>query len=181
MGAGETVAKVGPPIREASNRDRLWAGIAEGTLDMIVSDHSPCTPAMKEPDTGDFGAAWGGISSLQLGRPVVWSEARRRGHSLADVVRWMAERPAALAGLPHKGRLAVACDADFAIFAPEQEFVVDPARLHHRHPVTPYAGKALCGVVRETFLRGRRIELFGHPRGVLVAKDGVRAIEQNMH
>jgi allantoinase len=178
IGDGETAAKVGPPIRETSNREQLWAGIADGTLDMIVSDHSPCTPDMKALDTGDFGAAWGGISSLQLALPVVWSEARRRGYRLPDVVRWMAERPAALAGLPHKGRLAVGGDADFAVFAPDEEFIVDPARLHHRHPVTPYAGKSLSGVVRETLLRGRRIEPFGRPRGELIARNGVRVIEQ---
>jgi allantoinase len=177
IGDGETAAKVGPPIREASNREKLWAGIAEGTLSMIVSDHSPCTPDMKGPDSGDFGAAWGGISSLQLGLPVVWSEARRRGHSLADVISWMAERPAALAGLSHKGKLAVGGDADFAVFSPDEEFTVDPARLHHRHPVTPYAGKTLTGVVRETFLRGRRIEPSGRPRGALIARDGVAAGE----
>jgi len=178
IGDGETAAKVGPPIREAANRERLWAGIAEGTLDMVVSDHSPCTPDMKALDTGDFGVAWGGISSLQLGLPVMWSVARQRGYSLGDIVRWMAERPAALAGLTHKGRLAVGGDADFAVFAPDEEFTVDPARLHHRHPVTPYAGKTLSGVVRETFLRGRRIEPFGRPRGALIARDGVRVAEQ---
>ncbi|MEO5757826.1 MAG: allantoinase AllB [Mesorhizobium sp.] len=177
IGNGETIAKVGPPIREARNREKLWAGMGEGVLTMVVSDHSPCTPEMKELVSGDFGAAWGGISSLQLGLPVVWSEARRRGHSLVDVVGWMAERPALLAGLPHKGRLAVGSDADFAVFAPDQHFAVDPVRLHHRHPVTPYAGKQLTGVVRETFLRGRRIELFGRPRGALIARDGVAAAE----
>ena len=177
IGDGETAAKVGPPIREARNQERLWGGIADGTLDMIVSDHSPCTPDMKALDTGDFGAAWGGISSLQLGLPVMWSAARKRGYSLADIISWMAERPAALAGLTHKGRLAVGGDADFAVFAPDEEFTVDPARLHHRHPVTPYAGKTLTGVVRETFLRGSRIEPFGRPRGVLIARDGVPASE----
>ena len=178
IGDGETAAKVGPPVREAKNRERLWDGIADGTLDMIVSDHSPCTPDMKALDTGDFGVAWGGISSLQLGLPVVWSEARWRGYSLTDVVCWMAERPAELAGLPHKGRLAVGSDADFAIFAPDEEFIVDPARLLHRHPVTPYAGKSLSGVVRETFLRGRRIDPFGRPRGALIARGGVRVASQ---
>jgi allantoinase len=178
IGDGETAAKVGPPIREAKNRERLWAGIADGILDMIVSDHSPCTPEMKALVTGDFGTAWGGISSLQLGLPVMWSEARKRGYPLTDVVRWMAEHPAALAGLPHKGRLVVGGDADFAVFAPDEEFIVDPARLDHRHPVTPYAGKTLRGVVRETFLRGRRIEPLGRPHGALIARDGVRAIQQ---
>ncbi|WP_296737958.1 allantoinase AllB [Mesorhizobium sp.] len=170
IGNGETVAKVGPPVREAANREKLWAGVGEGIVSLVVSDHSPCTPAMKEPVSGDFGAAWGGISSLQLGLPLTWSEARKRGHSLADVVRWMAERPAALAGLAHKGRIATGCDADFAVFSPDAEFVVDAANLHHRHPVTPYAGRTLSGMVRETYLRGKRIDLFGRPSGELIAR-----------
>ncbi|MBZ9725837.1 allantoinase AllB [Mesorhizobium sp. CO1-1-11] len=170
IGDGETAAKVGPPVREAVNRERLWGGIGQDTISMIVSDHSPCTPQMKELVSGDFGAAWGGISSLQLGLPVTWSEARRRGHSLADVVRRMAERPAALAGLAHKGSIATGCDADFTLFSPDAEFVVDAASLYHRHPITPYAGRTLSGVVQETFLRGQRIDLFGRPIGELIAR-----------
>ncbi|UCI23027.1 allantoinase AllB (plasmid) [Mesorhizobium sp. B2-1-8] len=180
IGDGETAAKVGPPVREAANREKLWAGVAEGTLSMIVSDHSPCTPAMKEPVSGDFGTAWGGISSLQLGLSLVWSEAHQRGLSLVEVVRWMAERPAALAGLSHKGRIAPGCDADFAVFSPDAEFVVDAASLHHRHPITPYAGRPLRGVVQETFLRGHRIDLFGRPRGALIAKDASAAQPQEL-
>ena len=130
---------------------------------------------MKEPETGDFGAAWGGISSLQLGLPLIWTEARRRGYGLADVARWMAERPAQLAGLAHKGRLAVGCDADFAVLAPDHTFMVDPTRLHHRHPITPYAGQTLSGVVLETYLRGRRIDLFGRPAGELITRAGIPA------
>ncbi|MFO1142974.1 MAG: allantoinase AllB [Amaricoccus sp.] len=167
---GATAAKVGPPVREAGNRERLWDGLRDGTLSMVVSDHSPCTPAMKEPETGDFGAAWGGISSLQLGLPLTWTAARARGFALADVVRWMAEAPAALAGVPQKGRIAVGCDADFAVFDPEASFTVDPARLHHRHPITPYAGQTLTGVVRETFLRGRSVDVAGRPAGALLAR-----------
>ena len=122
---------------------------------------------MKELDSGDFGAAWGGISSLQLGLPVIWTEARRRGLSLVNIAGWMAERPARLAGLSTKGQIRPGFDADFAIFAPDEEFVVDPAALHHRHPVTPYVGKALTGVVRQTLLRGRPIDT-DHPRGRLL-------------
>lgn len=173
IGDGETVAKVGPPVREAGNRDKLWAGIGEGTITIVVSDHSPCTPDMKELVSGDFGAAWGGISSLQLGLSITWSEARRRCHSLVDVVRWMAERPAELAGLPQKGRIATGCDADFAVFLPDAEFVVEAGSLYHRHPITPYAGKMLSGVVRETYLRGNRIDLSGQPRGQLIARAAV--------
>jgi allantoinase len=151
---GATQYKCCPPIREADNRELLWGGLADGTLDGIVSDHSPCTPDLKRLDIGDFGVAWGGIASLQVGLPAVWSEARRRGFTLCDVVRWMAERPAQIAGLQRKGRIAPGYDADFAVFAPDEAFVVDLERLHHRNPVTPYAGRPLAGVVRSTWLRG---------------------------
>jgi allantoinase len=165
---GATEFKCCPPVRAAANREALWAGLAEGTIDCVVSDHSPCPPTLKRPDTGDFGAAWGGIASVQLGLPVVWTEARRRGHGLADVVRWMAAGPARLAGLPGKGRLAPGCDADLVVFAPDEEMVVDPAALRHRHPVTPYAGRRLTGVVRGTWLRGRRVE--DRPAGRLLVR-----------
>jgi allantoinase len=155
---GATQFKCCPPIREAANREALWRALAAGDIDCVVSDHSPCTPELKRLDVGDFGLAWGGVSSLQLGLPAVWTGARARGHSLADVVRWMAEHPARLAGLARKGRLAVGADADLCVFAPDEEFVVDAARLHHRNPVTPYAGRRLDGVVRSTWLRGRPIE-----------------------
>src|SRR6516225_9977435 len=152
---GATEFKCCPPIRDAANRDGLWAGLAGGLIGAVVSDHSPCSPALKQPESGDFGAAWGGISSLQLGLPAVWTRARRRGHGLADVVRWMAAGPAALAGLPGKGALAPGHDADLVAFDDAASFAVEPARLRHRHPVTPYAGQTLTGVVRRTWLRGR--------------------------
>jgi allantoinase len=152
---GATEFKCCPPIRDAANREGLWAGLARGLIDVVVSDHSPCPPALKQRESGDFGAAWGGISSLQLGLPAVWAQARQRGHSLADVVRWMASGPAALAGLPGKGMLAPGYDADLVAFDDTASFTVDPARLWHRHPVTPYAGQTLTGVVRRTWLRGQ--------------------------
>ncbi|WP_069812463.1 allantoinase AllB [Streptomyces sp. TP-A0874] len=162
---GATEFKCCPPIREAANQDALWEGLADGTLECVVSDHSPCTPELKRPDTGDFATAWGGISSLQLGLPAVWTEARRRGRGLADVARWMSGGPAALAGLDHKGAIEVGRDADFTVLAPEQTFTVDPAELHHRNPITAYAGRTLHGVVRSTWLRGREIAAAGavHP------------------
>ncbi|MCA6090711.1 allantoinase AllB [Streptomyces sp. SCA3-4] len=151
---GATEFKCCPPIREAANQDALWAGLADGTIDCIVSDHSPCTADLKD---GDFGTAWGGISSLQLGLSAVWTAARRRGHTLHDVARWMSTAPAALAGLDRKGAIAPGHDADFAVLAPDETFTVDPAALHHRNPVTAYAGRTLHGVVRSTWLRGRKI------------------------
>jgi allantoinase len=156
---GDTLCKCSPPIREAANQGLLWSGLEHGILDQVVSDHSPGTVAMKHLDTGDFGSAWAGVSSLQLGLPVVWTEARRRGVPLGKVAGWMSTAPAELAGLRHKGRIEVGFDADFCIFGPDQSFTVDPTRLHHRHPVTPYAGRTLTGVVRDTLLRGQSVDL----------------------
>lgn len=154
---GATQFKCCPPIREAANRELLWQGLADGVIDTVVSDHSPCTPELKRFDSGDFGQAWGGISSLQLGLPAIWTQARQRGFGLADVVRWMAERPAAQAGMRRKGHLAVGYDADFCVFAPEEAFVVDVAKLKHRNPVSAYDRRPLAGVVRSTWLRGTEI------------------------
>jgi allantoinase len=163
---GDTRFKCCPPVREAANRDALWAGLAGGVIDMVVSDHSPSPPELKHLDTGDFGTAWGGIASLQVGLPVVWTEARRRGHHLADVVEWMAHAPAARVGLQRKGRIAAGADADLVVFAPDAPYTV--GELHHRHPVTPYAGRELTGVVRQTWLRGTPVD--GPPRGRLLRR-----------
>jgi allantoinase len=165
---GATQYKCCPPIREADNRELLWQGLADGVIDFVASDHSPCTPDLKRFDVGDFGVAWGGISSLQLGLPAVWTEARRRGHPLRSVVDWMATRPAEFAGLRRKGQVALGYDADFCVFAPDGAFVVDPAHLHHKNPVTPYAGRPLAGVVRRTWLRGEPVD--EEPHGRLIAR-----------
>ncbi|HUB41974.1 MAG TPA: allantoinase AllB [Streptosporangiaceae bacterium] len=156
---GDTTAKCCPPVREASNRELLWGGLRDETISMIVSDHSPCTAEMKAGDTGDFGPAWGGISSLQLGLPLTWTQARSRGFGLEQVAAWMSAAPARLAGLTGKGRLAPGYDADFCVLAPDESFVVDPGQLHHKHATTtPYAGRQLYGVVRATILRGQLVD-----------------------
>lgn len=172
---GATQFKCCPPIREAENREILWAGLGDKVIDIVVSDHSPCTAELKHLDTGDFGTAWGGIASLQVGLPAVWSGARVRGHTLADVVEWMATGPARLAGLSHKGSISLGNDADLCVFAPDAAFVVDARRLAHRNPVTPYDGRALSGVVRQTWLRGSRISddingATGAPAGTLLRR-----------
>ncbi|MFF2860702.1 allantoinase AllB [Streptomyces rubiginosohelvolus] len=169
---GATEFKCCPPIREAANQDTLWAGLADGTIDCIVSDHSPSTADLKTPD---FATAWGGISSLQLGLPATWTEARRRGHTLDDVARWMSAAPAELAGLSKKGAIEAGRDADFAILDADAAFTVDPARLEHRNRVTAYAGKTLQGVVTSTWLRGQRIAdqgVIGEPTGRLLRRNG---------
>ena len=168
--AGATQFKCCPPIREAGNRELLWRGLADGTIDCIVSDHSPCTAELKRFDIGDFGVAWGGIASLQLGLPAVWTEARRRGHTLLDVVRWMAENPARQVGFTTKGHIALGYAADVVVFAPDEAFVVDKTKLHHKNPVSAYDRLALAGVVRSTWLGGQQIDLDEPPRGRLLAR-----------
>ena len=174
---GATAFKCAPPIREAANRDALWQALADGTLDMVASDHSPCSPSLKALETGDFVAAWGGVAGLQLALPVTWSEARRRGHGLVDIARWMAAAPARLAGLSaRKGEIAGGRDADLVVFDPDTAFVVNAARLHQRHPLTPYAGRTLRGVVHGTWLRGRCVydgaALLGEPTGRWLRGEG---------
>ncbi|WP_432506956.1 allantoinase AllB [Kineococcus arenarius] len=163
---GATPFKCCPPIRDRAEQDALWAGLLDGTIDCVVSDHSPCTAELKRLDTGDFGAAWGGIASVQIGLPVVWTAARERGVALPTVVSWMSSATADLAGLGDRGRLAAGCVADFAVFAPDEVWTVRAADLHHRNPVTPYEGRALTGAVRSTWRRGERIG--DEPRGELL-------------
>jgi allantoinase len=167
---GATQFKCCPPIRERANRELLWDALSEGIIDCVVSDHSPCPPELKHLEQGDFGAAWGGISSLQIALPVTWTQARARGHSLADVARWMAVRPAEIAGLPRKGTIAPGYDADLVVLAPDESFVVEAAKLHHRHRLTPYAGQTLRGVVRRTWLRGTPVS-GDRPAGQLLARE----------
>jgi allantoinase len=175
---GATEFKCAPPIRESENREKLWAALRDGTIDLIASDHSPCPPAMKSREEGDFLRAWGGIASLQLSLSAVWTQARSRGYALTDVATWMCSRPARLAGLEkRKGAIATGCDADLVIWNPDATFRVDPARLHHRHELTPYAGNELAGVVEATFLRGRKIfdkgEFPGAPMGRVLYRTNI--------
>jgi allantoinase len=155
---GATEFKCAPPIRESEHRDRLWAALGDGTLDFIASDHSPCPPQMKRKDTGDFFAAWGGIASLELALAAVWTSARSRGYPVGRLAEWLCRGPARFAGLSQrKGSIATGHDADLVIWNPEASLRVDPEKLHQRHKQTPYAHRDLHGVVKATFLRGRRI------------------------
>jgi allantoinase len=151
---GATAFKCAPPIREVANRERLWAGLRDGRIDAVVSDHSPCTPDLK---AGSFLDAWGGIASVELGLRAVWTQARPRGHSLEDLARWMCAGPAAVAGLERKGAIAEGWDADLVVFEPDAASHFDPAELHHRNPVTPYAGMRLDGRVLATYVRGVQV------------------------
>jgi allantoinase len=163
---GATTFKCAPPIRGRDHRERLWQALAEGTIDLVATDHSPAPPALKHLDDGDFTRAWGGIASLQLSLAAVWTGARARGLGVDRLAEWMSAAPARLAGLGQvKGRIAVGYDADFVIWDPDAEAVVDAARLQHRHPITPYQGMRLRGQVRTTILRGEVV----FDRGAVVA------------
>lgn len=154
---GAVEFKCAPPLREAAEREALWAALVEGDIDLIASDHSPCPPAMKDTG-GDFFAAWGGIASLQLSLPAVWTGARARGIPVEHIVKWMCAEPARLAGLDYrKGVIAAGFDADFVIWDPDARFVVDPDALLHRHRLTPYAGREQFGRVLSTFVAGELV------------------------
>lgn len=155
---GDTRFKCAPPIRENENRERLWQALKDGVIDFIVSDHSPCPPDMKLPDSGDFMRAWGGIASLRFGLSIIWAEARKRGCSLVDVAGWMSRHPAELVGLHHrKGVLASGFNADIVVWNPDASFTVTREMILHRHKVTPYEGAQLFGKVEATYVRGRKV------------------------
>jgi allantoinase len=175
---GKTEFKCAPPIREHENREKLWAALQDGTIDFIATDHSPCPPAMKLPDEGDFLRAWGGIAALELSLPAVWTEASSRGYAVPRLAEWLCSGPARLVGLENrKGAIAVGHDADFAIWNPDAKFSVDPAKLQQRHKITPYAGRQLLGPIETTFLRGRKVfdkgEFFPTPLGQVLHRGSV--------
>jgi allantoinase len=166
---GDTACKCAPPIREVDHREALWVGLADGTIDLVASDHSPCPPDLKQSAGGNFVTAWGGIASLELSLAVVWTAARSRGFDVDAIARWMCERPARLASLDsRKGAIAVGRDADLMIWDPDQTFEVDGEKLHHRHALTPYQGRTLNGVVEQTYVRGRCV----YDRGAFVTPSG---------
>ena len=157
---GHTEYKCAPPIRERENREKLWQAIREGVIDFAVSDHSPCTPALKERGSGDFMKAWGGIAGLQFSLSVFYTGAKKRGFDLAQISHSLSAAPAKFVGLQNKGSIAPGKDADFAVFDTEARFRVEPGMIAHRHDVSPYVGMELTGLVKETWLRGRQV--YGH-------------------
>lgn len=155
---GGVAYKCAPPIRSRENRERLWEALREGLIDLVATDHSPSPPQRKKVETGDFRGAWGGIASLQIALPAVWTEARKRGFTPADLAQWLCAAPARLAGLEgRKGAIAPGQDADLVVWDPEARFTVEPEGLNHRHKLTPYAGRTLFGVVHRTLLSGEAI------------------------
>jgi allantoinase len=172
---GATQYKCAPPIRDPRNREGLWNGLDKGVIDFVVSDHSPSPPDIKCLDTGDFFKAWGGIASLQLGLPVLWTKMSRQNFSLEHLARWMCSGPAQLVGLEkRKGAIAQGCDADLVVWNPQKSFTVEREMIQHRHKLTPYLKQSLRGIVQATFLKGEMIydrgRFLGSPRGTLLRR-----------
>jgi allantoinase len=154
----QTAFKCAPPIREKENNDQLWQALQDGIIDFVATDHSPAPPAMKEIGSGNLMKAWGGIASLQLALPVLWTAARQRKLPVTRMIEWLCEKPAVLPGLQKsKGKIAKGFDADLAVWDPEASFVVTAAHLHHKHKITPYLNQELYGVVQQTWLAGELI------------------------
>ena len=173
---GATEFKCAPPVRSAANREGLWAALQQGLIDMVTTDHSPCPPAMKRRDPGRWDLAWGGIASLGLALPVLWTGMQRRRMEIEQIAKWMAAAPAKLAGLEsRKGTLAAGVDADFVVFDPDSEWTVTSDDLRFRHKLSPYLGARLRGRVVETWLRGEKIFAHGQIAGEARGRELVRA------
>ena len=155
---GATLLKCAPPIRSRTNQNALWQALRDGTIDMVVTDHSPCLPEMKRTETGRFDLAWGGIASLSVALSAMHTDCHQRGFTLDHLARWMSSAPAALAGISNQaGSLEAGREANFILFDTEATHTVTADKLHYRHAISPYLGETLRGVVKATYLRGEPI------------------------
>jgi allantoinase len=177
---GATQYKCAPPIRDAGNREALWNALNEGLIEMVTTDHSPCPPEMKhrqpKGEIARWDRSWGGIASLGLALPVLWSGMKQRGIGIERIADWMAAAPARLAGMSgRKGVIAAGADADFAVFDPEATWTVAASDLYFRHKISPYLGAELQGRVLETWLRGTPVFRAGGHVGEARGKEQVRS------
>ena len=170
---GDTRFKCAPPIWNGENRENLWAGLEEGIINFITSDHSPCTPELKNLEAGNFEKAWGGISSIQFALPVIWTECKQRGYSLEQLINWMSKQPAKFIGKDQqKGQISPGFDADLVCWNPDKKYIIKKEAIHHKNKLTPYEGESLYGVVNATFLRGQKVyengQFLGNPKGKII-------------
>ena len=173
---GDTRFKCAPPIWEGENRENLWRGLEKGMINFITSDHSPCTPELKNMKAGNFEKAWGGISSIQFTLPVIWSECKARGFSIDQLINWMSTAPAIFIGKDQqKGQISPGYDADLVCWNPDEKYIIQKEAIHHKNKLTPYEGESLYGVVNTTFLRGQKVyengEFLGNPTGKIILKN----------
>jgi len=172
---GDTRFKCAPPIWNGENRENLWAGLEEGIINFITSDHSPCTPELKNLEAGNFEKAWGGISSIQFALPVIWTECKQRGYSLEQLINWMSKQPAKFVGVDDlKGQISPGFDADLVCWNPDKKYIIKKEAIHHKNKLTPYEGESLYGVVNATFLRGQKVyengQFLGKSKGKIIFK-----------
>ena len=172
---GDTRFKCAPPIWNGENRENLWAGLEEGIINFITSDHSPCTPELKNLEAGNFEKAWGGISSIQFALPVIWTECKQRGYSLEQLINWMSKQPAKFVGVDDlKGQISPGFDADLVCWNPDKKYIIKKEAIHHKNKLTPYEGESLYGVVNATFLRGQKVyengQFLGKSKGKIILK-----------
>lgn len=168
--------KCTPPIRDSANREVLWDAVKDGTIDFVVSDHSPCNPVLKFIEEGNFAEAWGGISGLQFSLPVFWTKAKRRGVSVTELSELMSSRTSGfLSTGKRKGKIEKGYDSDFIVFDPEGKFTVEEKNIFHRHKVTPYMGEELYGIVEHTYLRGNKVfekgKIVSDPAGEIILRE----------
>jgi len=173
---GDTRFKCAPPIWEGENRENLWRGLEKGMINFITSDHSPCTPELKNMKAGNFEKAWGGISSIQFTLPVIWTECKARGFSIDQLINWMSTAPAIFIGKDQqKGQISPGYDADLVCWNPDEKYIIQKKAIHHKNKLTPYEGESLYGVVNTTFLRGQKVyengEFLGNPTGKIILKN----------
>lgn len=157
IGDGKTEFKCAPPIREKENNEQLWQALKNGVIDFVATDHSPAPPNLKEIQSGNFMKAWGGISSIQYALPVLWTAALKHNCTITDMAKWLCEKPALLANLNNKGKIEKGCDADFVVWNPEEKFIVTENNMYHKHKISPYLNETLSGVVKQTWLAGKKV------------------------
>jgi allantoinase len=155
---GSPVFKCTPPIRERANNELLWEALKDGTIDFIVTDHSPATPELKKLDSGNLKQAWGGIASIQFSLPVVWTGAKRRGMSLNDLSNLMSTHVARFLGFGEsKGLIRKGYDADLTVWDPDKLIVVQAKDIEYRHKISPYLNEKLFGAVSQTYVGGIKV------------------------
>lgn len=153
-----TLFKCAPPIRERENNEKLWKALKDGTIDFVVTDHSPATPELKKTESGNLKEAWGGIASIQFSLPVVWTAAKKRGFNLNEIATLMSSNIARFISFGHsKGHIKKGYDADIVVWDPEQKFIVKKEDIHYRHKISPYIGEKLYGVVKQTYVGGKKV------------------------
>jgi len=174
---GNTLFKCAPPIREKENNEKLWEALKTGLIDFVVTDHSPATPDLKRIDSGNLKEAWGGIASIQFSLPVVWTAGKKRNLELSKLASLMSENVAEFIGFGNsKGQLKIGYDADIVVWNPAESFTVKSTDIHYRHKISPYVGEELKGVIKQTYVGGKKVFENGNflslPQGkILYRKD----------